>query len=158
MTPTNQQTSSTLLCEAAQRFLARDEHRLLINGEGVAAVSSKTFDTFDPSTGVVLGRLAEGDEADVDRAVRAARAAFEGSWSRWTPYERQTLLYRAHDAIDRNFEELAQIETMDMGAPISRTRATCSSPLNVAESLARRCPMGYRATSLPCPSRLRLAS
>jgi aldehyde dehydrogenase (NAD+) len=122
--PMNQQISLAPLCDAAERFLSRRQYGLFIDGQEVPAASNKTFETSDPSTGKVLGRLAEGDVADIDRAVRAARAAFEGPWSRWTPYERQSLLYRAHDAIDRNFEELAQIETMDMGAPISRTRAT----------------------------------
>jgi hypothetical protein len=135
----NQQTSLTSLCGATQRFLARDEHRLLIDGREIPVVSNKTFDTFDPSTGAVLGRLAEGDEADINRAVRAARAAFEGPWSRWTPYERQALLYRVHDAIERNFEELAQIETMDMGAPISRTRATKAAVLKMILFFASQC-------------------
>ena len=144
----NQQTSLTSLCEGAQRFLTRDEHRLIINGQGIPAASNKTFETFDPSTGVVLGRLAEGDEADVDLAVRAARTAFEGPWSRWTPYERQALLYRAHDALERNFEELAQIETMDMGAPISRTRATKAAVLKMILYFASQCG-GISGETLP---------
>ena len=55
--------------------------------------------------------------------LRAARTAFEGEWSRWKPYDRQRLLLRIHDLIEKNFDELAMIETLDMGAPLARTRA-----------------------------------
>ena len=96
--------------------------RILIGGEWVAAASSKSFETFNPATGEVISRLAEGDASDVDRAVKAARQAFEGEWSRWTPYDRQRLLLRVHDLIERSFDELALIETLDMGAPLQRTR------------------------------------
>lgn len=110
------------LCDAAEDFLSRRHYGLFINGQEVPAASNRAFETKEPSTGTVLAHLAEGDERDIDRAVRAARLAFEGPWSRWTPYERQSLLYRAHEIVGRNFEELAQIETMDMGAPIARMR------------------------------------
>ena len=122
--PMDQHTTDTPLDAAAARFLSRDRYGLLIDGRDSPAASGATFETTNPSTGEVIGRLAVADGADVDRAVRAARAAFQGPWSRWTPYERQALLYRAHEAIDRNFEELAQIESVDMGAPISRSRAS----------------------------------
>ena len=94
-----------------------------INGKSVSALSGETFDTINPATGDVIGALAKGDAADVDIAVKAARAAFEGPWSRWTPYQRQTLLYRIHELIDRHYDELARLETIDMGAPIARTGA-----------------------------------
>ena len=94
----------------------------LINGQPTASLSGKTFETLNPATGEVLAHLAQGDQADVDAAVRAARAAFEGPWSRWTPYQRQLLLVKVRDYIEANFDELAMIETLDMGAPLSRTR------------------------------------
>lgn len=108
---------------ATTRFLSRPQQGLFIDGQSVSALSNKTFETHSPSSGQVIARLAEGDQADIDRAVRAARTAFEGSWSRWTPYERQALLYRIHDLIDRNFDELAELESVDMGMPIARTRS-----------------------------------
>ncbi|SAK96007.1 aldehyde dehydrogenase (acceptor) [Caballeronia hypogeia] len=120
----DRQTSSAPLDESTRRFLSRGQYGLLIDGRMGPGKSNKSFDTLNPSTGEVLARLAEGDETDIDRAVRAARAAFEGAWSGWTPYERQALLYRAHDIIERNFDELAEIESLDMGAPISRTRSS----------------------------------
>ena len=121
MNEMNQEAVPDRLCEAAERFLAQPEHGLIIDGKNAPAASRRTFETRDPSTGAMIGHLARGDSEDIERAVRAARAAFAGSWSKWTPYERQALLNRAHDAVERNFEELAQIESVDMGAPISRT-------------------------------------
>lgn len=112
------------LCEQAERFLSRDVHHLVIDGRQVPAVSGRTMTTVDPSTGEVLARLAAGDRSDVDLAVRAARAAFHGPWSTWTPYERQALLTRVGRFLDERFEELIQIEAMDMGAPVSRLRGT----------------------------------
>jgi aldehyde dehydrogenase (NAD+) len=94
----------------------------LINGKWAKPNSGKSFDTYNPATGEVLGQLAEGDAQDVDLAVKAARAAFEGPWSKWTPYQRQMLLMRIHEIIERNFDELSMIETLDMGAPLSRTK------------------------------------
>ncbi|MEV6647742.1 aldehyde dehydrogenase family protein [Amycolatopsis sp. NPDC051371] len=110
--------------EQAQDFLARDVHHLVIDGRRVPAMSGQTLTTVDPSTGEVLARLAAGDAADVDRAVIAARRAFEGPWRTWTPYQRQALLARIAQLLDERFEELIQIEAMDMGAPVSRLRAS----------------------------------
>jgi len=97
--------------------------RLLIGGDWVPAASGQEFDTINPATGEVLTRIAQGDAADIDRAVAAARRAFEGEWSRWTPYERQRLLLRVHDLVEKNWEELALLETLDMGSPLVKTRA-----------------------------------
>ncbi|MGV7217428.1 aldehyde dehydrogenase family protein [Bradyrhizobium sp. UFLA05-112] len=127
----NQQMQPSQLCAAAQKFLSRGQYGLFIDGHEIAAASNKVFDTTNPSTGALIGSLAEGDEADIDLAVRSARRAFHGPWSRWTPYERQALLYRAHEVIDRYFEELAEIEAADMGAPISRVRASKTSVLKM---------------------------
>ena len=104
-------------------FLARVHHSLLIDGERVPASSGARIDAINPSTGAVIGDIAAGTAQDVDKAVRAARAAFEGGWSRWSPYERQAMLFRVYDLLDRRFDELAELESIDMGAPITRTRA-----------------------------------
>jgi aldehyde dehydrogenase (NAD+) len=97
--------------------------KLLIGGQWLPAASGKEFDTVNPATGKPIARLAQGSDADVDLAVKAARRAFEGEWSRWTPHDRRKLLLRIHDVIEKNFDELALIETTDMGAPVARTRA-----------------------------------
>jgi aldehyde dehydrogenase (NAD+) len=97
--------------------------KLLIGGKWVEPQSGKQLDSINPATGDVLCQIAHGGVTDIDRAVAAARRAFEGEWSRWTPHQRHKLLLKVHDVIIDNFEELAVIETLDMGAPLLRTRA-----------------------------------
>ncbi|MET8797671.1 aldehyde dehydrogenase family protein [Nocardia sp. NPDC004568] len=89
--------------------------KLFIGGEWVESAAGRTFATRDPATGQVLTEVAHGDAADIDRAVRAARTAFEGQWSLWTPAQRQRLLFRAGEAIYAHAEELAQLESLDNG-------------------------------------------
>jgi aldehyde dehydrogenase (NAD+) len=96
--------------------------KMLIDGQWVDAASGKTFETLNPATGEVLATVAEGDAEDINRAVAAARRAFEGPWSKVKPFERQSLLLKLADLVEKNFEELSQLDTLDMGAPISRTR------------------------------------
>jgi aldehyde dehydrogenase (NAD+) len=95
--------------------------RLLIDGEWVPAASGRTFDSVNPSTGQVIAQLAEGDAADVDRAVAAARAAFEGPWRRFTPVQRQNVLLALADLVEAHYDELRVLDVVDMGAPIGRT-------------------------------------
>jgi len=95
---------------------------LLIDGKWVQAASGKTFPSINPATGEVIAHLADADAVDVDRAVAAARRAFdEGPWRKTKPFERQQLLLKLAELVDANFEELATIDTIDMGGPISRT-------------------------------------
>jgi aldehyde dehydrogenase (NAD+) len=98
--------------------------QMLINGKWIDAASGKRFESRNPATGELLATVAEGDSEDVNRAVVAARKAFEGAWSKFKPYERQRLLLKLADLVERHFEELSSLDTLDMGAPISRTRAT----------------------------------
>src|SRR4051812_7390862 len=96
----------------------RFETRAFIDGKFVDAQSGKTFETINPATGQVLARVAEGDAADIDRAVTAARAAFEkGSWSKMAPRERKKVLLKFADLIEKNLTELAVMETLDCGKP-----------------------------------------
>ena len=104
-------------------FLDGKPKRMLIDGKWLLSASGKTFDSFNPSTGEKLASVAEGDSEDIDLAVAAARRAFNGPWSRFKPFERQNLLLRLADLVDQNFEELAALDTLDMGAPITRTKA-----------------------------------
>jgi phenylacetaldehyde dehydrogenase len=109
--------------ERVQRFTS-EPRRLLIDGEWVDAASGRTFETYDPATGEVLAHVAEGDAEDVDRAVRAARLAFEsGPWSRMTPSERGRIVHRIGDLIAEHAEELAELETLDNGKPLTIARA-----------------------------------
>jgi aldehyde dehydrogenase (NAD+) len=102
-------------------FLDGKPKRMFIDGKWVEAASGKTFDSINPSTGEVLAQVAEGDSEDIDRAVAAARRAFDGPWRKFKPFERQNILLKLADLVEKNFEELAALDTLDMGAPISRT-------------------------------------
>lgn len=101
-------------------FLARPAQKLFINGQWQAAASGETFETLNPSDGTVLARLARGGAEDVNRAVVAARAAFEGPWARLKPYDRQLIMLRFADLVEKHIEELGQLDTLEMGAPVSR--------------------------------------
>lgn len=107
--------------EACHPFLTGKPKRLFIDGKWMEAASGKTFETHNPSAGALLASVAEGDRDDVDRAVEAARRAFNGRWRKFKPFERQDLLLKLADLVDQHFEEL---DTLDMSAPINRTRAS----------------------------------
>jgi len=98
-------------------FLGGGPKKLLIGGRWVDAAAGKTFDTVNPATGETLARVAEGDGEDVNRAVSAARAAFDGPWSRLTAAERSAVLYKIADLIEAHAETFAQLETLDNGKP-----------------------------------------
>ena len=102
-------------------FLDGRPKQLFIGGQWVDALAGETFGSINPSTGERLTEVALARSADIDRAVAAARAAFDGPWSRFKPFDRQNLLLAIADAVERRFDELATIETLDMGAPIART-------------------------------------
>ena len=107
---------------SVNEFVAKPK-KMLIGGKWVDAVSGKTFETYDPATGKVLARVAEGDKADVDLAVKAARKAFEsGPWPAMSPSERGRLLWKLAELIDQHHEELAELETLDNGKPVFFSR------------------------------------
>ena len=94
-------------------------NQAFIGGKFVDAASGKTFDCTSPIDGKVLTQVAAGDKEDVDRAVKAARAAFEdGRWSRQAPAKRKKVLLRWADLLEKHAAELALLETLDMGKPI----------------------------------------
>ncbi|HYR59096.1 MAG TPA: aldehyde dehydrogenase family protein, partial [Chthoniobacteraceae bacterium] len=97
--------------------------KMLIDGEWVDSVSGRTFETINPATGEVITRVAEGGKDDIDRAVAAARRAFEsGAWKKMTARERGRLLYQFADLLEENIDELAALETLDNGKPINDSR------------------------------------
>jgi phenylacetaldehyde dehydrogenase len=107
---------------AAAKTLA-GRHQLLIGGRFVDAASGKTFDTFDPGSGRVIAQVAEGAAADIDAAVAAARAAFEGgAWPRMTGSERAKFLWKLADLIEANRDELAELESLNNGKPIANIK------------------------------------
>jgi aldehyde dehydrogenase (NAD+)/betaine-aldehyde dehydrogenase len=99
------------------------EHGLFIDGESAEAASGESRDIVEPATGEVIGRAAMAGEADVDRAVQAARAALDGPWGKTPPNERSRLLHALADAIVANRKELAQLESRNVGKAISSVKA-----------------------------------
>src|SRR5215468_5754886 len=107
----------------ANAAFLRRPHRLLINGVWVEASSGQTFDVRDPSSDQVIARVAQGERADIDRAVAAARKAFESpAWSRMKPLEREKLLHRLADLIEAHDDELAELEAIDNGKSVVMAR------------------------------------
>jgi phenylacetaldehyde dehydrogenase len=97
--------------------------KLFIDGQWVDAASGRTFETPNPATGETLAAIAEGDVEDINRAVRAARNAFEnGPWRRMTPSDRGRLIWKIGDLILEHADELAQLESLDNGKPVAVAR------------------------------------
>jgi phenylacetaldehyde dehydrogenase len=97
--------------------------KLFINGQWTDAASGRTFETPNPATGETLANVAEGDAEDINRAVRAARKAFDdGPWGRMTPSERGRIIWRIGDLILEHADELAQLESLDNGKPVAVAR------------------------------------
>ena len=111
------------LSDAVAGFIAKPR-RMLIDGEWVEARSGKTFAVYDPATGQQIATVAEADAADVDFAVAAARRAFEGGeWAKMKPVERAWLIWRLSDLMEAHADELAELESLDNGKPVTVARA-----------------------------------
>jgi len=111
------------LLDTVSSFLD-EKHQLLVGGRWVPPQTGETFSVENPARESTIAQVAKGGEADVDRAVGAARQAFEeGPWRRMNPSERGQLLWRLADLIERHTEEFAQLESLDNGKPLSVARA-----------------------------------
>ena len=110
----NQMTKISGLGDAASKFVSKKQ-KLLIDGQWVDAASGETFDAIDPASEQVICQLASGGKADVDKAVTAARRAFENEWAQVRPVQRERLLLKLADLIEQNAEEFAQLESLDNG-------------------------------------------
>jgi aldehyde dehydrogenase (NAD+) len=107
--------------------------KLLIDNQWVPSLSGKTFATINPATGQELAQIAEAEAADVDRAVRSARNAFErGPWRRTSATERGRLLNKLADLLEKHADEMALLESLDNGMPLSIARAV-ALPLTIAQ-------------------------
>ncbi|MBI2433252.1 MAG: aldehyde dehydrogenase family protein [Candidatus Hydrogenedentes bacterium] len=108
--------------ESVRRFLSKPR-KMLIDGHWVDAASGKTIAVYNPATGEVLVQVAEGDSEDIERAVRAARRAFEsGPWHRMTPSERGRIVWRIGELIDEHAQEFSELESLDNGKPLKIAR------------------------------------
>ncbi|MFJ9026843.1 aldehyde dehydrogenase family protein [Streptomyces sp. NPDC102259] len=118
-------------------FLTSAPKQLLIDGEWVPARSGQTIDTIDPTTEEVLASTAAAGAEDVDLAVAAARRAFEDpSWAAITPYRRSQILLQIADVMEDHAEELATLESLDMGAPLYLSRWFVSHSVEVIRHYA----------------------
>ncbi len=113
------------------------DYQLLINGRQVPAANGNTFTTVNPATNQPLGRIAKAGREDADRAVAAARAAFDdGPWPRLTPLERSRILHRVAAILRDRLPELARIETMTRGKIIVESRGDITASANCFEYYA----------------------
>ncbi|MGC0225874.1 aldehyde dehydrogenase family protein [Pseudooceanicola nitratireducens] len=94
---------------------------MVIGGQWVAAQSEEVIEARNPADGTLLATVPRGSKADIDKAVAAARKAFDGPWSKWTPFERQNLLLKIAEKFEAEWETLCLSDTLDMGMPIQRT-------------------------------------
>ena len=115
-------TATATLDQNVSSFVSKTQ-KILINGKWTGAASGKTFATYNPATGDVLSLVAEGDKEDINRAVAAARAAFDhGPWSKITPSERGRMIWKLADLVEKHLEEFAQLESLDNGKPLKVAR------------------------------------
>jgi len=115
-------TLDSRLSGATTAYLSKNR-KILINDEWVDAASGKTFPVYNPATGQVLAQVAEADKEDVNRAVGAARKAFDdGPWRRMTGSQRGKLLWKLAELVDKHLEELAELESIDNGKPLAVAR------------------------------------
>ena len=122
------------ICPDLQSFLANKAHLLLVDGQRKEASNGKIFETFNPATGETIARVAEATAQDVDAAVKSARKALEGPWSKLSPAERERLLNKLADLVEAHAEELAQLETLNNGKTIRESK---NGDLPLAVSLLR---------------------
>jgi len=113
---------ATKISSRKPAFLDGKDKELLINGKWRPARSGKLLESVNPSDGQVIGRFADAGEDDVNEAVAAARAAFEGPWRKFTPMARQDVLLKFADIVERNYDELLLMDAYDMGSPIGIPR------------------------------------
>ncbi|MET0335087.1 MAG: aldehyde dehydrogenase family protein [Rhizobacter sp.] len=107
-------------------ILRTGPYPMLIDGKEVASLSERTFDTFNPSINQKLASAYEGDEADVDRAVKAAQRAYDNVWSKTSARDRAKLLRKLAAAFAKRIEQVSWLETLNVGRPITLTRQSMS--------------------------------
>jgi acyl-CoA reductase-like NAD-dependent aldehyde dehydrogenase len=145
-----------------QKFLSSDSIGMYVGGRWTAADDRDEFTVLDPGNGRVIAKVASGKFSDIDRAVQAARTAFRNSgWSTMPANDRAVVLHRLADLIDRNQETLAQIESLDVGKPISQALGDVSDAARTMRYYAdlsvhtrRREPIavsGYEARTIRVP-------
>jgi acyl-CoA reductase-like NAD-dependent aldehyde dehydrogenase len=118
------------LSPPAREFLERRPSRHFIGGEWVESADGTSFETIDPATGQPITELAQGGPQDVDRAVAAAREAFDGAWARVSPSKRTGMIWALAEAIKANLPELAELESLDNGKPVTYAKGDMAAATN----------------------------
>jgi acyl-CoA reductase-like NAD-dependent aldehyde dehydrogenase len=131
--------SSQTLIEALQDPEGVPTLKLYVAGEWRDAADGRVFDSYEPATGRVWARIAEAGTDDVDRAVRAGRAAVDGAWGRTLAPDRARVLWRMAELLDANQEQIARIESRDNGKAIRETRAEIANVIRYFEYFAGIC-------------------
>ena len=126
------ETTSTTdaLSGPAREFLGRAPGRHFIGGEWLEPAGGATFQTIDPATGAPIADVAQGGPADIDRAVAAAREAFEGAWAKTSPSKRTGMIWALAEAIKANLPELAELESLDNGKPVTYAKGDMAAAVN----------------------------
>jgi aldehyde dehydrogenase (NAD+) len=132
----------------AVKFLENREKKHFIDGQWRASLAGETIQTFNPGDGQLLATLARGRKEDIDAAVAVARRTFDSSWSKLTPHDRYTLMLKVADLIEKNFDELSLLDTLDMGAPLTRSRAMKKNLLQTITFFAAQA-MNWGGMSVP---------
>jgi len=115
------------------KFLATPR-KMLIDGQWVEAASGRSFAVYDPATGEVIASVPEGEKEDIDRAVRAARTAFDsGPWRKMITSLRGRLMNKLADLMEQHAEEFAQLESLDNGKPASIARKLSGPMVSIVE-------------------------
>jgi len=123
-------TSTGALSAPAREFLDRGPGRHFIGGDWLESADGRTFETIDPATGQAITEVAHGGPDDVDRAVAAAREAFEGAWGALAPSKRSGLIWSLGEAIKANLPELAELEALDNGKPVTYAKGDMAAAVN----------------------------
>jgi acyl-CoA reductase-like NAD-dependent aldehyde dehydrogenase len=149
--PSIERAAAGIKSNAVLDFL-RKPKQLLINGKWVAAKSGKTFETINPANEEVLALAAEGDKADVDEAVKAARKALDGKWSTISPHQRAQYLLRIADLVEKHADELGTLESLNNGMPISLAKGMASGAADTFRYYAGWATKIYGETNPSDPS------
>jgi len=132
---TNPVMNTPNVLPAVQSFLTKPA-KMLIGNQWLEAVSGGWIESPDPATGKGIGKFPAGGKADVDRAVNAARRAFNGSWRKMSPYERGRLLQKAAALIEKHGEQLAQLITLENGKPLWEAKKEVGTAVSWTEYYA----------------------
>jgi acyl-CoA reductase-like NAD-dependent aldehyde dehydrogenase len=149
--PSIERAARGVTSNAVLDFLKKPK-QLLIGGKWIAAKSGKTFETVNPANEEVLALAAEGDKADVDEAVKAARKALDGKWSTISPHQRSGYLLKIADLIEKHADELGTLESLNNGMAISLAKGMASGAADTFRYYAGWATKIYGETNPSDPS------